>query len=526
MKEEGAKKNQFPSKTHVIIAAQGIQNPYSAEHYGRDFSKGEVNDSLLKNIEKYVEKNKAELNICAVPGAYVNEIELDSFFHYRGDVYIEKNAKKRLNSQREREQEKRDIWERQKDYAESKGKPFDKPYPYHFFWDEIPETDYKITGKRLNTNVSIVGIPEPSQNIDPFVRKKRFTTKYGGNSIIIPSTKQKLQPVATGQAGNYPRLMIATGCLTKPNYNTTNRTGFLANEEHEFGFCVVDVLDDKLYLPRLVPAQSNGTFIDLGMKYADGKNTERVRAHVLVLGDAHVSELDFLTDKANDEMIDYFNPKFIHIHDVFNSRCINSHELDDEIAETDKVERSIDSLEEELFLTGEYLSQKAKLAKHGKIIVNYSNHDDMLYRWLSNGGYRTDKKNRRVAHKILGVYQKGDSILETALRVMEQDIPHNIKFLKLGEDAIYWGYQCGMHGHKGKNGAQGSLKSLMEDGKIIIGHVHQLEINQGSGSVGTSSKIPLEYQLGQLSTSMAGNIVIYEGGLMQGLPIIRGRWKK
>jgi len=63
-------------------------------------------------------------------------------------------------------------------------------------------------------------------------------------------------------------------------------------------------------------------------------------------------------------------------------------------------------------------------------------------------------------------------------------------------------------------------------GKVVMGHVHQIEINSGSISVGTSSNIPLEYQLGQPSTSMAGNAVLYDGGLLQAIPIIKAHWKK
>jgi hypothetical protein len=36
----------------------------------------------------------------------------------------------------------------------------------------------------------------------------------------------------------------------------------------------------------------------------------------------------------------------------------------------------------------------------------------------------------------------------------------------------------------------------------------------------------MEYQQGQPTTSMAGNAVIYEKGLIQALPIIYGKWKK
>ncbi len=522
-KKKGTSK--FEKKTYVITAAQGIQNPYCAEHYGKDSSKGKVNEPLLKNIERYVEDNGGKLKICAVGGSYVNEIELDKSLHNRNDVYMEKNAKGRLERQREREIQRREAWKEEKSYALDHRRPFNRPYPYHFFWDEIPETDYSPADERLNTNSRIFATRTPSQNKNPLTGKAVFTKKYGGNSIIIPGTKQHLEPVAIGQAGKFPRLMITTGAITKPNYNTTNDRGFLADEAHEYGFCVVDILDDKLYLPRLVPAQDNGTFIDLGWKYSNGKEPKKVKAHVLILGDAHASEIDPLTDKANDEMITYFDPQFIHIHDVFNSSCINLHEINDEIIETNKVEKGIDSLEEELILTGNYLSGKSKLANRGSIIVNYSNHDDMLYRWLAQGKYIIDKKNRRLAHKILGRYQKGDSILETSLKVVGKSFK-KVRFLRIGEDAIYYGYQCGIHGHTGKNGARGNLKTWMQDMNIIIGHVHQLEIKQGSASVGTSSKIPLDYQLGNLSTAMAGNAVIYGRKLMQVIPIIQGKWKK
>jgi len=153
----------------------------------------------------------------------------------------------------------------------------------------------------------------------------------------------------------------------------------------------------------------------------------------------------------------------------------------------------------------------------------------MLYRWLAKGQYRNDPQNASIAHSILAKFNSPkDNALEVAIRHMFGDkIPNNLRFLKLGEDAVYWGYQCGAHGHKGKNGGRGSLKSLIEAyGKVIMGHVHQLEVSKGSMSVGTSSLIPLDYQLGQPSTSMAGNGILYEGGLAQALPVIKGRWRK
>jgi hypothetical protein len=402
-------------------------------------------------------------------------------------------------------------------------------FPMHYFWEEIPETDYKITGKRLNSNVRIVGVPEPSQNKDPLVGKQRLTQKHGGNSIILPSPKQNLRPVAVGQAGEYPKLMITTGCCTVPNYNTSNRTGEMAEEAHKYGFAVIDVIDDKIYLPRIVNAQKNGTFVDLGIKYTRGKDPERAETIAMVIGDSHTSEINPKIEKANRDMIKWFKPKYIHYNDVFNALSINLHNLDDTLLQDILHRKGLDSLENEAVITAEYLNENGKIAKEfgGEIVVNYSNHDDMIYRWLTQMKWKGDVVNRKFVYELLSQNIDRGNTLEKMIKYVMPKLSDNIIFLKPGEDRIYEGYQCGAHGHLGKNGAKGSLKSLMEGyGKVIMGHVHQFEINGDSMSVGTSSKIPLDYQLGQPSTSMAANGVVYKGGLMQGIPIIKGHWAK
>ena len=60
--------------------------------------------------------------------------------------------------------------------------------------------------------------------------------------------------------------------------------------------------------------------------------------------------------------------------------------------------------------------------------------------------------------------------------------------------------------------------------KVMMGHTHTLGVDEDGYNVGTSSKIPLKYQLGQPSTSMAGNGAIYDGGLAQIIPIIKSQW--
>lgn len=507
-------------KTYVITSAQGIQNPYSARMYGRDSTKGKPNLPLIKNMESYAKKENAELQICGIPGAYVNEIELDEFFHKRNDIYLEKNAKKRNEQNREREKKIRETWD-SKD-PEKRGE-----FPMHYFWEDIPETDYKNFGQKLNKNAKTFAIPEPPQNLNPLSRKEKFTHIGGGTSIIFPSPKQRLKPVASGQAGDYPKLMITTGSCTYPNYNTTNRTGFFADQEHQYGFTVVDVLNENIFLPRIVPARKNGTFIDLGIKYSGGKKIGKAKTTALIIGDSHVSEINPKVEKANKEMLHWFKSEYTYLHDVFSASSINLHELDDEIGVANKYGLGITNLEEELVLTGNYLKEYGERAKDfgGEIDITYANHNDMLFRWLTRGQYKRDKENRLTAFKILGEGIDRFNCLEKAIKKFV-NLPDNVVFLKPGEDRIHWGYQCAAHGHLGKNGSRGSLKNLSEGyGKVFIGHVHQLEIMGDSASAGTSTRIPLEYQLGQPSTSMAGNIVLYEGGLFQGLPIVKGKWR-
>ena len=508
-------------KTHIVTAAQGVQNPYSARHYGRDSSKGRPNDSLISNLEAYTQANKGDLKICAVAGSYVNEVELDGFFQERDDVRMDKDAFLRLQAQRDLELSRRDKW----DERDEEGRAV-CDYPMHYFWDEVSPKSYPVTDERLNSKISLMGLPEPTQNKDPLSGNTDLAQQRRGTSIIFPHTKQRLKAVPKDLGWRMPRLILTTGSCTLPNYNRSNRRGRKADRDHEQGFLVVDVLNDDLYLPRLVPAQKDGTFIDMGIKYSEKYGISKAKTSALILGDLHVPRHDRIVMEANHEMMDFFKPAELYIHDLFDGISVSPHTLDDEITRMLQAEEGSDILEHELQQCYEVLVDLSHRMGNRKIKVVASNHDDFFRRWLAKGAYRNDYRNARFAHKVLSKLQKGDWPLKVAIEQINK-IPKNVEFLTLTSDCRPWGYECGAHGHLGINGSKGSLRSLSTSyGKVIIGHVHQLEVMNGSISVGTSGVIPMPYQEGQPSTSMAGNAVIYEGGLAQALPIIYGKWKK
>ncbi len=524
---------KFESKTYVITAAQGIQNPYSARMYGREARRGSPNKPFIENLENYVAQHNGELLIGAIAGSYVNEIELHPFFHDRDDVHIHKIANKRNEQNKTREIEKRDNWEGSS--LKRWGRTWKSDMPMHYFWKEIPETSYKTDKVRFNSNIHLHRSQTPPQNQNPLGKSKRkHCAKYGGNSFIMPGTQQIVEPVAKGMSDDYPRLMMTTGACTQPSYNTSNERGESAYERHEYGCAVVDVIDDKLFLPRLIPAKKNGTFIDLGIKYSpnsdhDGALIEKAITEFFLCGDPHVINLDPVADRATNEQIQWLQPRIVAAGDGFDGQTVNRHEIDDEIREMILYEAGVSSLEEELVLTGEWNKKKAEIIRPwgGLLILPWDNHAQFLYDWLAKGRYKKDTINKRTAYRLLAKENLSkENILEVAIKEFV-DLPDNVRFLRPTDDLIIQGVQCGAHGHLGINGSRGNLDALIEAyGRVIHGHTHEWKQKSGSASAGTLAKRPMDYQKGQPSTSMVANIALYEQGLLQGLPVINGMWAK
>lgn len=515
----------FEPKTYVITAAQGIQSPYSANMYGREARRGRPIKALVATMEGYAEMHDGDLKICAVPGSYVNEFELHPFFHERGDTHAHPMAVRRNEQNKIKEQSKRDAWE-ENGWVGS--------MPMHYFWQDIPETEYDVGKVRFNQNTHLLTSQTPMQNKDPLSGKKGATAKYKGNSFIMPATQQIVEPVAKGMSDDFPRLMMTTGACTEPSYNTANQRGEEAYYRHEYGCAVVDVVDNKQFIPRLVPAMKNGTLIDLGIKYSpnlDDNTTlvEKAITEFLLAGDPHVINIDPVADKATEEQMNWLQPRVMGAGDVFDGQTVNRHEIDDEIREMLMYEAGVSSLEEELVLTGDWMKRKGEILSgwDGKLILPWDNHAQFLYKWLANGKYKNDKINKRTAYRLLGnTGLTKENVLEVAIKEFV-DLPDNIRFLGPTDDYFIRGVQCGAHGHLGRNGAPGNLKALIEAfGRVIHGHTHQWEQRQGSASAGTLAKRPMDYQKGQPSTSMVVNVALYESGLLQGLPVINGMWHK
>ncbi len=454
-------------KTYVITAAQAVGDYDSVGRY----TKGAPNRNFISSLENYCEKNNGELVIISMAGKDAREKELHEFFDDRDDVY-----------------------------------------------------DVKGASRRLNTNIHISDMYIPPQNVDPASGRDRFVQRE--TSLIVAHPKQRLKTIPASNY-NFPKLFASTGACTYPNYNDMNHRGDAASRDHTFGAAIVEIIDDTCFNLRQVSAvPSTGKIIDMGMAYEGSKAPRKAGVEALVLGDIHWGDHDPETIKANYEMINFFSPKRLFLHDFLNGHSVNPHEMENTIMRAREFKAGRLSIEKELKEGYEELCNLSDAIKGGKVYVVASNHPFFFERYLEKGRYLNEPWNLEIAMRLGAELAKKDGSIEAAGLGLMGKIPNNVHFLELTDDLKVEGWQLASHGHKGSSGARGSVRSReIGSGKSITGHTHAPEILRKTIIVGTSTKLQLPYTNGGSSSWLAANAVLYEGGIPELIPIINGKWK-
>jgi len=458
--------SEVERKTYVVTSAQAL-GEYDSR---RGHLKGAPNTNLLSGLEAYCQRYNAERIIFPMKGKDVREEEMHPELAGRKElVYPEKRR------------------------------------------------------RNLNSNVALSDMIVPPQNIDPATGRDRFV--QGETSLIYASPKQRLKVVPSS---NYklPKLLATTGAVTHPNYNEENHRGNVAARDHTYGAIVVEVIDSQNYNLRHIRAQVDGQFVDMGLKFNGLQKPTKTKIEALVLGDIHLGDHDPSTIKANYEMIDFFKPRRLFLHDLVNGHSINPHEKDNLLSRVQEFEKGRLDLGGELKLAYEEIINLSKaVGKGGEVYMVHSNHGFFLNRYLERGQFLKEPWNAKLALELALKMTKGEDPVEAGLKKMGK-IPSNIKFLKKSDDVKVWGWQLASHGHKGISGARGSVRSReLAYGKSITGHTHAPEILRNTIIVGTSTKLELPYTEGGSNSWLPANAVLYQGGLVQLIPVINGKWK-
>ena len=373
----------------------------------------------------------------------------------------------------------------------------------------------------LNSKLMIHPIKLSAKHIDPITGLGRIGQRNG--SFIYASPKQRLKLVPTSNT-EMPVALMTTGACTLPDYSSdrfmSHRTAHIADHDHVIGAIIVEVDDERRFHFRQVQANHKGHFANLGKMYgADG--AQEYLPEALILGDLHDGETDpvafgaMITDE--DSVLNVCKPKKIFIHDGFNGLSVNHHEAKNTITQALKTI----TLHEELY---QYFLTLNKLSKlFAEVNIVKSNHDDFLNRYIQDGGYIHDPANLDVALKIATAMMAGKDPVQAGVE-LHGALPPNIRWLEYDEDYKIAGVECGAHGHRGSNGARGSLKAMENAyGNSISGHAHTPEILRGAWQVGTTSRLNLSYNKGP-SSWLHSSCLLYSNGQRQVLNVIDGRW--
>ncbi len=345
----------------------------------------------------------------------------------------------------------------------------------------------------------------------------------GINSCIFGSPKVQLETIPVLE-GNIPKMMLTTGACTVNNY-TDSKAGKKGEFHHTLGFVIVEIKDDEVFFARQVTALDDGSFSDLyyRVKYNEETGSSEVTRQstmaAIVLGDLHYGQHDPRIIKRTLKLFDKLKPENVVLHDVFDGLSINHHELNDPFIQFQREMDGSNSLRHEIdaMLIG------LEDFKDYNVTVVRSNHDDFLDRWLKNTDWRkaSTLRNSIEYMEFAALLLKGEAPQGIIPHLIKQKFP-TFNTLGRSDSFIVNDWELGLHGDVGSNGSRGSLLQFRKlNRKMVVGHYHSPGRKDGALSVGTSTKLRVNYNVGP-SSWLQSHVLIHNDGKAQHICFIEG----
>jgi len=373
----------------------------------------------------------------------------------------------------------------------------------------------------LNKKFFLSSIKVSAKQINPLTGLERLAQAKG--SMALASPKQYLNFVANSNT-KMPRALMTTGAITKPDYSTdksmSKRTSYIAEFDHILGAIVVEIEDDRIFHFRQIQADEDGSFYDLGWKYNPDGTIEEAEETVSVFGDTHVGSHCLEVDKCLQEITEYTNSREIIVHDLFDNRFNNHHDVHKPVTRAMIARAGKSSLIYEGDITARWLDEWSE--RVDRITIVKSNHDEALERYIDEGRWKDDPENLYDALDLVKKRMDGEDPLRHLIEKMcKLKNPDLVNWLDRDEDYIVYGIENGAHGDKGGNGSKGSLRSIEKAYyKATVGHSHTAGIWREVYQVGTSTVLKLSYNTGPSSWTNT-MCIQYPNGQRQLINIIR-----
>lgn len=370
-----------------------------------------------------------------------------------------------------------------------------------------------VNRKKLNANLVAYDTKILPQQIDPF---RGMAAKLSRDySYVLPSPKIRYKSIANNS--KYPRALMSTGAITRPNYKMHTAHGRKANEQHQYGFVYVEIVNNTIFHAQQVEATQKGDFHYLTERYYGGRfSTQQPEA--LILGDWHTGDTCPKVRKKTLKMIAELKPKRVVLHDLMNGHSINHHERGDLLAELRLLRDKRMGLEHEAKMVQGELQEFGKF--DCEVFVVRSNHDDFLEKYIRAKEFINDPENFMFVCQIIPLILDERAIPLKEMLSLVGEIPGNVRFFQQDESYRVRGVELANHGHLGINGSRGTPRQYSRHNlKMITGHTHSPELNENGMTVGTSTKLKLGYTHGPSSWLNAHGI-LYSNGKYALIPLI------
>lgn len=367
--------------------------------------------------------------------------------------------------------------------------------------------------------------------VNPLAGLEAYTQ---GNSGIVPHAKVQMISLPR-MKGEDARFMYTTGAVTLRNY-IQKKAGQKAEFHHVFGALYVEIDDSGDWFARQLIADNSGVFYDLTTKYTPYGIESNQRALGVNWGDIHIEKMDRTVTEAawgtRGSMMSVLRPQFQFIHDLTDFRARNHHNLHNPYHLAEMHFNGSGNVEQDMALSAAFLAEISD--PDTLTIVVESNHDQAYQRWLQEADIRKDPENAEFFHRsnaqMFAQIRQGTkrfSVFEWALRE-KADLP-GVIFLQEDDSFVIGdekhGIECGMHGHRGPNGARGNARGFRYIGrKVNIGHSHSAGIVDGVYVAGVSGQLDMDYNKGPSSWSHS-HIVTYPNGKRTIITMKRGKWR-
>lgn len=356
-----------------------------------------------------------------------------------------------------------------------------------------------------------------------------------GNSLIIAHPQLQMRTVAT--LDDSPAILHTTGAVTYDNYVQTKQ-GEKARFNHSMSALVVEKEPSQFHI-RVLNCDDNNGFFDIDGYYSKDAYKPLDHVEAIILGDEHVRFFDPEVKKATftdpDSIVNRLKPKKILRGDSLDFISGSHHHNNNYFARYGKYATGLDNVEEELKVTLKFIADTTP--SFAETIIIGSNHNDHFGKWLSTSDPKLDLVNSKIYHKMMYLMMEACEKSEygfsypNPFKLWIDNTKHDfplppIKFLGRNESYKICGIELALHGDISANGAKGSPVSFSKlPVKVVVGHSHSPSILKGCYTVGTSSRLKLEYTSGP-SSWMHTHCVIYSNSRRQLINIINSKWKK